>query len=148
MASRNLPFEFAQRWPQLGAQLELSQDLVELFDRRDRDLEDYLAGAERPVQRFNLNGVLKVSTSDIYHVPYSPRSRIWAGGVTVYGSGSPVVDLKLLRGGVTSTVATLTITSTGLFIVPARFQWQPYDRMWASCAAAGTGCEGFVGEVI
>ncbi len=44
MATKNLPFQFLQRWPQLTREFAepLSDPLIELLDNRDRDLEDFL----------------------------------------------------------------------------------------------------------
>ena len=148
MASRNLPFEFAERWPQLGQRMDLSSEVVELLDRRDRDLEDYLAGAERPVKTFHQKGAITVLASEEYAVPYAPRTRLWTGHITTFGTGPVVVTLNRRRAGVTSVVATLSITASGLAVVSAPLQWLYGDIMWAATTSAGTGNVGFVGEVI
>lgn len=145
-ASRFHPFEYLQRYPQIGKLLEpeISDNNIEILDQRDRDLEDYLAGAIRPVKTFNLNGPLEAIDSDIYYVPYYPRSRLFAGGIKVYGSGTVTVELK--RNG--TVVSTINCTSTGLFVARHDIHWQYGDQMVANMASPGVGCEGCVVEVI
>ena len=47
MAAKDRAFEFTERWAQLGPLMNLSPEVIELLDRRDRDIEDYLS--QRPI---------------------------------------------------------------------------------------------------
>lgn len=144
-------FQFLQRWSQIGELFKpkMSSEMIELLDQRDRDLEDYLTGAERPIKTFNKNGALSLTSSDRYGVPYSPKSGIWTGSLTTYGSGTVTVTLNRRRVGSNTVIATLSLTAANLlYVVPAQHQWLYGDLMWAEITGAGTGCAGFVGEVI
>jgi hypothetical protein len=41
--TRLAPFEYSNRWPEIGPQMGLSAETIRLLDDRDRQLEDYLS---------------------------------------------------------------------------------------------------------
>ncbi len=43
LPTKRMPFEFSDRWTQLGPEMGLSPEVIRLLDQRDRELENFLS---------------------------------------------------------------------------------------------------------
>lgn len=128
-ASRNLPFEFVQRWPFLGREFEpdLSDELIEHFDQRDRDLEDFLGSLGDTIRIIDMGDSITLTGYTKSHwIPSSVLLTVVVGVVSVPGTTDLVADV--VRDGVS--ISTVTLPAGDTIIKHNVNEAFPTDSLW------------------